>query len=370
MTPRSTAPSVSKLGRATSNTFRAFFALAVVIAAGGTYLAVTDTGQAADEQSSLLWLLLANLVLIFGVAGVLGFRVWGLIRENRATGGGARLRLRILFLFSLAAAIPTVLVAGFLAVAINRSVESWFGKPVYNLVENASAAARAAVDDVVEDVRSKAAVMASDLNSPNYAEAFGKDRELFKKLFETQVAIRELALASILDEEGKQVMTAAAPNAPAFRAPSESSWRTAREGLTAMSIDPNETMALIKLKGFDNAFLYVAQPIPPVVASRLSQAQRDLNGFRLAEARRTQLALVLTLCYTEAAMLMLLGTAWLGMAAAAGIAAPIGQLAGAARAVRDGDLSVRMERPRVRDEIDDLADAFNQMTERIARRLH
>ncbi len=64
---------------------------------------------------------------------------------------------------------------------------------------------------------------------------------------------------------------------------------------------------------------------------------------------------------------MLLGTAWLGMTAASRIAMPIGQLARAARAVRDGDLSVRMKRPRVRDEIDDLTAAFNQMTERLSR---
>jgi two-component system nitrogen regulation sensor histidine kinase NtrY len=46
---------------------------------------------------------------------------------------------------------------------------------------------------------------------------------------------------------------------------------------------------------------------------------------------------------------------------------PIGALAGAARAVRDGDLSVRLLRPQVRDEIADLADAFNEMTDRLAR---
>src|SRR5690606_16486866 len=80
-----------------------------------------------------------------------------------------------------------------------------------------------------------------------------------------------------------------------------------------------------------------------------------------------QLALVLTLSYIEAAALMLLGTAWLGMAAATRIAQPIGALAGAARAVRDGDLTVRMLKPVVRDEIADLADAFNQMTDRLAR---
>jgi two-component system nitrogen regulation sensor histidine kinase NtrY len=97
------------------------------------------------------------------------------------------------------------------------------------------------------------------------------------------------------------------------------------------------------------------------------EASASLTEFRTAQERRNNLGLVLTLSYIEAALLMLLGTAWLGMAAAQRIAAPIGQLAGAARAVRDGDLSVRMERPRVRDEIDDLADAFNQMTERLAR---
>jgi two-component system nitrogen regulation sensor histidine kinase NtrY len=64
---------------------------------------------------------------------------------------------------------------------------------------------------------------------------------------------------------------------------------------------------------------------------------------------------------------MLLGTAWLGMTAATRIAQPIGALAGAARAVRDGDLTVRMLSPKARDEIADLADAFNEMTDRLAR---
>jgi two-component system nitrogen regulation sensor histidine kinase NtrY len=49
------------------------------------------------------------------------------------------------------------------------------------------------------------------------------------------------------------------------------------------------------------------------------------------------------------------------------VAQPIGALAGAARAVRDGDLTVRMLKPANRDEIADLADAFNQMTDRLAR---
>ena len=74
--------------------FRLLFGLSVVIAAGATYLAVTDTSPSAAGQPGLFWLLIANLVLIAGVATVLGVRVYSLVRENRETNGGARLRLR------------------------------------------------------------------------------------------------------------------------------------------------------------------------------------------------------------------------------------------------------------------------------------
>ncbi|MEZ5939150.1 MAG: PAS domain-containing sensor histidine kinase [Hyphomonadaceae bacterium] len=359
----------SRLSRATSNTFRAFFALATVIAAGGTYLAITDKGLVSGAQSSLMWLLVANLVLIAGVGGVLLVRVLELIRENRETNGGARLRLRILFLFSLAAAIPTVIVAGFLALAINRSVESWFGEPVYNLVRNGSAAAQASVDEEVEEVRSQAEVMADDLNLENYVQAYNEDREIFQSLMESQIALRDYSRAAIVDSNGSVTVEVSAQNAPQMPKPSAANWQKAREGGMAMTVDATQTTALMRLGAYPDAFLYVSRPIPPVVSARLTQAQKDLNSFREAEARREQLSLVLMLSYIEAALLMLLGTAWLGMTAAARIAGPIGQLAAAARAVRDGDLTVRtdMARPKARDEIDDLAEAFNQMTDRVAR---
>lgn len=357
-----------KLSRAASLTFKLLFASAAVIAAGVTYLAITDRGPGSVGQPGSLWLLTANLALIAGIGGVLGFRVYQLVRENRETNGGARLRLRIIFLFSLAAAIPTLIVAGFLAVAINRSVESWFSQPVYNIVDNARAAARASVDDLTSDVQSEAAAMATDFNSPNYVRAFELDRDVFaRQLLEPQAQYREFARTAILDSSGQPLVQTTSDDAPPFRTFSEENWQAARNGVIATYIDRNEVSVLYKLEQYDGAFLYVARPVPPVLSARLAQANEDLASFRAAEARRKRLSAVLTLSYIETALLMLLGTAWLGMTAAARIAMPIGRLAAAARAVRDGDLSVRMPRPRVRDEIDDLADAFNQMTERVAR---
>ena len=358
----------SRLGRATSNTFKVLFGLAAVVAAGATYLAITDSSPGAAAQPGLLWLLIANLILIAGIATVLGLRVYRLVRENRETHGGARLRLRIIVLFSAAAAIPTVIVAGFLALAINRSVEAWFGEPVRNVVANAQAAAKASVDDVKDDATTQLAAMVKDLNTPDYVSALEKNPESFRvDLLGGQAQFRDFARAIIMSSDRTRISEWVAPGALPFRIPTDKWWTDANEGAVGGIVDEKEVVAIVRLAAYPDAFLYVSRPIPPVLSQRLALIDVDNRRFREAEARRNSLAVVLTLSYVEAALLMLLGTAWLGMTAASRIAMPIGALAGAARAVRDGDLSVRILKPSVRDEIADLADAFNEMTDRLSR---
>ncbi|MDZ4760568.1 MAG: ATP-binding protein [Alphaproteobacteria bacterium] len=357
-----------KLGRATSNTFKALFAIAAIVAAATTWLAVTDASPQSAGQPHLLWLLVPNLVIISVIAGVLGLRVLQLIRENHETGGGARLRLRIIFLFSLAAAIPTVLVAGFLAVTINRSVDSWFSQPVTQIVEGGAAAARATLDDLSREAMAEVDAIISDLSVEN-AAACSRDIAALEECTRLRAEYRGLfRRIEVYNRSGAQLFDPlVAEGAASLEPPTEKDWAAATAGETNLKEDADAIRIFFRIPNFTDAYMKVATTIPPEVSARLMQASTSLQTFREAQMRRDRLSTVLTLSYVEAALLMLLGTAWLGMTAAARIAMPIGQLAGAARAVRDGDLSVRMERPRVKDEIDDLADAFNQMTERIAR---
>jgi two-component system, NtrC family, nitrogen regulation sensor histidine kinase NtrY len=361
----------SKLGRTTSNVFIALFALAAVIAAGATYLAVTDESPVQAGQPGLLWLLIANLIIIASLATVFGARVLQLIKENRETDGGARLRLRIIFLFSLAAAIPTIIIAGFLAVAINRSVASWFSRPVIEIVEGGSQAARAALNDLTEEAKLEAASIVSDIgaapppagqasldNLMNYLRERSGMRGIFRRI---EAFNNSGASLGVLEAEEKD-------NPPPAMKPTASDWTAARAGEILVREDTDGAIrAFFRVPHFDNTYIQLARPIPPQVSARLIEANEALNEFRQAEARRENTSIVLILSYLETAALMLLGTAWLGMAAATRVAQPIGALAGAARAVRDGDLTVRILKPTNRDEIADLADAFNQMTDRLAR---
>lgn len=358
-----------KIGRATSTGFRLLFALATVIAAGSTYLAVTDNDPTDAGPPGLFWLLIANLIIIAGVAGLLGRRVMRLVKENRETGGGARLRLRIIFLFSLSAAIPSLIVAAFLAAAINRSVESWFSEPVTRIVGQGTAAARATIDDLTDEAQGEVEAMMNDIAVAN-ADACQGSLANLEQCVRQRAEYRGLfRRIEGYDATGKQLFQLLAQGAAPAREPSPADFQYLGAGnrMTGRVDTDGAVRFLFPVPGFENVFLQVARTIPSEVSERLIQAEESLREFRSAQQRRTELSIVLTLSYLEVALLMLLGTAWLGMTAASRIASPIGQLAAAARAVRDGDLSVRMERPSARDEIDDLADAFNQMTERIAR---
>jgi two-component system nitrogen regulation sensor histidine kinase NtrY len=361
-----------RLGRATSNMFKLLFGLSVVIAAGATYLAITDNSPSSAGQPGLFWLLIANLILIAGVAAVLGLRVFQLMRENRETNGGARLRLRIIFLFSLTAAIPTILVAGFLAVGINRSVDGWFSRPVTNIVQGGKEAARAAMNDLRLEVEREAKSTHSDIaaSTPPTDGSQPPISDLASYLQQRQ-ALRGI-FGRVQAFDGTGALLFDSPDldgeAPPAKPPTASDWEAARTGAINVREDADGSIrAFFKVPLFNDVYVQASRLIPAPVMERFAQADASNRAFEEAQARRQALSTVLVLSYVEAAALMLLGTAWLGMTAAARIAMPIGALAGAARAVRDGDLSVRLLRPQVRDEIADLADAFNEMTDRLAR---
>ncbi len=348
------------------------FAVASVIAAFSTYLAVTRSGAAwTGSGVTMTWLLVANLFLILTLAGLLFDPIRKLIRENRQSGGTARLRLRMIALFALAAMVPTVIVAGFMGALINRGIESWFSDRVYSSVESIAEAARLSLDELTEDVELSTRGMVNDLNAPDTVQGRLEEPGLYIEYLRAQSVYRNLQSVKILRDDGTIAFEVDTEGAPEYVEHSELNWIAARGGTIGMVITPDLVVAtLTKLNAYNDLYLYAARQGSENLATQLQLAQEGVTALREAEARKLELRSTLILSYAEAAMIVVLGTAWLGMSAARRIATPIGTLASAARAVRDGDLTVRLERPHVRDEIDELTEAFNQMTMRLGRQTH
>jgi two-component system, NtrC family, nitrogen regulation sensor histidine kinase NtrY len=336
------------------------YALAAFLTAVAILLAASppETGPLAPASKNILFILGLNLVLILALAVQVGLRVWALLRA-RSTDPAARLHVRFVTLFALAAVAPAMVVALFYTVLVNRGVENWFSERVQTVVENSAAVMRSYVEDQTRFVEDHVSLMAVDLNRA--APALQASPVTFSHFLAYQASYHAFPAAYLIDREGRILARAEAVDAPGFLAPPASSFDAADED-GVISVSPNLTRALYRLSAYPDAYLYVTRPVQAGIVSQLHDADRAVAAYREAAESRQRIQRVFALSYIETAMLVLVGAVWLGMGAAGAISGPVGRLVQAAGRVAGGDLDVRVDTSKDPEEIAVLSRAFNSMT--------
>src|SRR6185369_1048878 len=77
---------------------------------------------------------------------------------------GARLHVRFVALFAVAAVVPAVIVALFFGLLVTHGVDDWFSRRVQTVVENSATVARTYVNEQTSYIGDHAFQMARDLN--------------------------------------------------------------------------------------------------------------------------------------------------------------------------------------------------------------
>ena len=346
--------------------FTAGYAVATVIVATATFITVSGVGPVGPGSAWLIGLLAVNTALIVALALRL-FRRLRPLTEARARGGGAgaKLQLRFAGLFSLAAVVPAIVVALFLSFTLARGVEAWFSQQVRTVVESSADISRVVVDSTVENLRSDIQLMATDLSAA--AANMRSEPDRFRAYLGDQAGARGFDAAYVLTRQGGAIAEAVSPGAPAFVAPSDGAWRSAEGGDVAIALDDQgqALRALFRLDSPDGAYLYVAAADREGVLRQMRGHEAAVLAWREAEARSGAIQLLFAIGYAQIALLVLLGSAWLGLAAATRISGPVGRLAVAAERVAGGDLAARVDPGGQNDEVADLARTFNRMAEEL-----
>ncbi len=344
------------------------YALAALVAAAAVWLVVIAPGSGGEDgalsgaSNGVLIVLLANLLLIGGLAAVIGLRVLRLAR-GRTSDAGARLHLRFVTLFSLVAVVPAVLIALVFGVLVNRAVDEWFSNNVRNAVENGADIGRAYLLDVSADMEVDLATMATELGAEVQA-VFPRRIQYSNAL--TQIgAFFGYPAIYVLDGEGRILARGEAEGAPPYLAPPRSAFVTAARGEEVPAVateGPDVFRALYPLPEYGDAFLYVVRPLQPGLLAQLRDSEQSIIAYREADESRARIQAAFALSYLETALLVLVGAVWLAMSAANAISAPVGRLVHAADRVAGGDLTARVESESDLAEIALLSRAFNRMT--------
>lgn len=339
--------------------------LAVAITAAAIWLVAVapgaTSGAARGSSSQIaLFVLIGNLILISGLAFIVGRRVLTLARSKEEAG--SRLHLRFVALFSMVALIPSVLIALVFGVLVNRGVDQWFSANVSASVDNGASIGRAYIADVSSDMTRDLRTMTIEL---------GGARQVFDNRIQFTGALTQIAeffgypAVYILNSKGEVLATGELPDAPPYIAPPLSALEIAAEGEEApvkVTEHPDTVRALYPLPGYGDAYLYVVRPLAPGLVAQMRSAAQSIESYREAEESRARIQSAFILSYLETALLVLVGAVWLGMSAASSISAPIGRLVRAAGQVAGGDFTARVDSDGAPAEIATLSDAFNRMT--------
>ena len=329
--------------------------------------------QSQDNRNELLpsdvtaTLLVGTLVPAMTILVLLGRRM-ALRRTMQYMGGTGGMHVRLVFIFSVIAAIPTLLVVIFASLLFQSGVEFWFSDNSRGLLENANKMARGYYEQTQRDVGYESVAMADDIGDflsqepitdPDFA-AFYSYQVVNRKLTESAIlqagSDGTLRTAAIVDPEGKSSHDRIGPDV----------LKRLQEGESfVVNANANKIEAVIPIDMQTGIYLYTARSSDLLAFSQGQRAQNIVKAYEVLTSRARLLQLRFNIALFIASLALVGLAVWFALRFADRQVKPLYQLVDAARSVGSGNFALRVTNRTGADEIGLLNRAFNRMTEQI-----
>lgn len=371
MTRAETPPILNEQARLWRFGVPEYYALAAMASVGtATYLFVTGDQQSEQLLSPAVVaaIMVANLVPALALIVLIGSRIARARAMRSMVGGNGRLHVRLVALFSLIAAAPTLLVAIFASLLFQFGVDFWFSDRSRGMFENAASLAEGYYQENQREVGANAIAMAKDLG--NFLGRAPIDDPAFSDYYFQQVVVRNLNESAIIEIGSDGVARTAAAIDPDNRAadnrlqPAMVKRLDGGEEVVIMR-EADRIEAATRLPGTRRAYLYASRDFNVPGFQQSVRASTVLADYNALFERSRQLQLQFNLALYLGSLILLSLAVVAAIVVADRIVRPLGVLVGAARTAAGGDLSVRVEPSWRDDEIAVLARAFNSMTEQL-----
>jgi two-component system nitrogen regulation sensor histidine kinase NtrY len=330
-----------------------------------TFVVLAGLTPIPPTHEVVVTLLLANAATVLLLVAVIAREVWGIVQARRRGRAASRLHVRIVALFSVIAAVPAILVAVVASVTLDRGLDRLFSQQTQSLIENSLIVSDAYVREHVQFVRADSIAIAIELARAK--PLFDQSREQFHQFLAVQASIRGLPAVMLLDKDLNVIDQVDARTNEAFVKPSPEVLAAVNdtEPQVAMFLDANYVAAIIKLRGYNDTYLYIARLLDPRVLAQLRATQASVAQYADLSARRIGIQIAFALMYTVIALIVLLSAVWIGLNFANYLVAPIRRLIGAAQVVSTGNLYVQVPTRRSEGDLAQLGETFNKMTQEL-----
>lgn len=336
--------------------------------AGAILITLLATASVNSELLTRYYtaLLIANGVIVLGLAAMVIYQVAVLLRARRNNVFGAKLTTRMMMFFAVVAVLPGAVVYGVSVAFLSSSIESFFDTRVEKALDAGLQLGRTALSQPLKDLSRNAESMAQGLANSEPSEA----RVALARAREGTA----VDYAAILSANGTQLAVATeSRTSVAPSPPSPLELRSVRSmqslanveslgdsGLLLRAVVPIASSSLSPPR-----ILLVAQSVAPNLREQTERVDAGFRDYQEVSFQRNALKRLFAFTLTLLLLLALLTALSLASVFSERLATPLARLAEATRAVAAGDFS-RRQPVAGRDELSVLAGSFNTMTAQLA----
>jgi two-component system, NtrC family, nitrogen regulation sensor histidine kinase NtrY len=329
-----------------------------------TFVVLTGLTRIAPTRDVAVTFMLINGATILVLIGIICREVWQMVQARRSGRAAARLHFQVVGLFSVFAVLPAVLVAIVANLTIDRGLDRLFSGPTREVIQNSLSIARAYTNEHAQLIRGDILGMANDI--AHAAPLYDQDRGTFRELLTASAAARDLPVAMVIDKDAVSLEKAQNNVQLNFPPPPAEFLSNVNETEPEISVFPeNYVAAVIRLRAFNNKFLYVARLLDPRVVAQLRQTEASVAEYAELESRRLGLQVNFALIFAVIALTILMASVLIGLNFSNWLVAPIKRLMSAANMVSTGNLDVQVPVHKSEGDLAQLGETFNKMTQEL-----
>jgi two-component system, NtrC family, nitrogen regulation sensor histidine kinase NtrY len=342
------------------------FAVAIaLLSAFLTFVVLSGLTPIEPTREVVYSFLLINAATILLLVGIIIREVWQVVQARRRGRAAARLHIQIVSLFSVIAVLPAVMVAVVANVTIDRGLDRLFSGPTREVIQNSLIIARAYTYEHAQLIRGDILGMANDI--AHARPLYDQDRGSFQELLTASAQSRNLPGAMIIDKDRNILASAQTGIQQSFTTPPADFLSNVNETDPQIAVfpDANYVAAVIRLRAFNDTFLYVARLLDPRVVAQLKQTEASVAEYAEIESRRLGIQVAFALMFATIALTILMASVLIGLNFANWLVAPIRRLMSAANKVSTGDLHVQVPVLKSEGDLAQLGETFNKMTQEL-----
>ena len=314
-----------------------------------------------ENPKLIIILIILDLVLFLCLFTLLArniFRAW-----HKSKYHSGRLQNKIIFMFCLVAAIPTIIITVFSTIFFNFGIQSWFDQRVSTAISESVVVSESYFKTQLQLIESDIRIMMQDVNFLAPDISYGPER--LAQYLSKQAEDKELVEAVIFQTQPKRIVAESQFN---FSVPFGNLPDSAIEDALANKIviiktdNDNKVRALSKLDFLPNCYLLVSRSIDNKVLDHMVNTKGAASEYERLRGKLSSLEIQFLVIFLVVSLVLLFAAVWMGVVFSSALIKPLKKLVKATEQISEGNFAeVHIPVANKNDEISMLTKAFNTM---------